>query len=78
MLVARSIAVLIHGLFLMALSITLFVLAVIALLSGSFTTFVLYLALDCILGATALRRAAEDMDKLSAQLRARHKVRTGG
>lgn len=72
MLIARSIALLIHGLLLMALSITLFVLAVIALLSGSFTTFVLYLALDCILGATALRGATEDMNKLSAQIRAQH------
>ena len=78
MLVARSIAVLIHGLFLMALSITLLVLAVIALFSGAFTTFVLILALDCILGYTALRGATEDMNKLSAQLRARHEERTEG
>ena len=74
----RTIALLIHGLFLMALSITLLVLAVIALFSGAFTTFVLYLALDSILGYTALRRAAEDMNKLSAQLRARHEESTEG
>lgn len=78
MLIARSIAVLIHGLFLMALSITLLVLAVIALFSGAFTTFVLILALDSILGYTALRGVTEDMNMHTAQLRARHKVRTGG
>ena len=78
MLIARSIAVLIHGLFLMALSITLLVLAVIALFSGAFTTFVLYLALDSILGYTALRGVTSDMDNLSAQLHARHRERTEG
>lgn len=78
MLTARSIALLIHALTLMALSITLLVLAVIALYSGAFTTFVLYLVLDCILGATALRGVTEDMNKLSAQLRARHTESTEG
>lgn len=78
MLIARSIFAIIHGLFLIALSITLFVLAIMALFSGAFTTFVIYLALNSILSYTALRGATQDMKDLTAESDARNAARRVG